>query len=180
MTFFTTLARVLIGGLFVGHGTQKLFGWFGGHGPEATGQAFEGMGMKPGKTHALAAGYSEAGGGLALALGLFTPAAGAAIIGTMVQAIRSVHGSNGPWVTEGGWEYCAVVIAATTAIVEVGPGTLSLDSSLGIDAKGTTFALAALGAGIAGPIAFQKLLPTPAEDQTPRAAADAAAQAPVA
>ena len=57
------LVRVVVGLLLAGHGAQKLFGWFGGHGPDATGQAFESMGMKPGKRHAVIAGASEAGGG---------------------------------------------------------------------------------------------------------------------
>ncbi len=179
MNFFVTVLRVVIGGLFVGHGTQKLFGWFGGHGPDATGQAFEGMGMRPGKQHALAAGYSEAGGGALLALGLLTPAAGSAIIATMVQAIRKVHGANGPFVTEGGWEYNAVLIAAVAGIVEHGAGPLSLDRALGLEARGKVLALLAIAGGIAGPIAFEKLVPVPAEDATPRAAADAAANVPV-
>ncbi len=64
-----TLLRVLIGGLFVGHGTQKLFGWFGGYGPDGTGQFFESIGLRPGRRNAMIAGASEAGGGALLALG---------------------------------------------------------------------------------------------------------------
>src|SRR4051794_41495025 len=58
-----TLLRILIGGLFVGHGTQKLFGWFGGYGPDGTGQFFESIGLRPGRRNAMMAGASEAGGG---------------------------------------------------------------------------------------------------------------------
>ena len=54
--------RTLIGGLFIGHGTQKLFGWFGGHGPEGTGQFFESLGLSPGKQNAIAAGAAGGGG----------------------------------------------------------------------------------------------------------------------
>src|SRR3954463_10842877 len=98
-----TLVRLLIGGLFVGHGTQKLFGWFGGHGPDGTGQFMESLGLRPGKRNALAAGGAEAGGGLLVAAGFLTPLASTALIGTMVTAIRHVHAKNGPWSTDGGW-----------------------------------------------------------------------------
>lgn len=162
MKLFITIARVLIGGLFVGHGTQKLFGWFGGHGLDATGEAFEGMGLKPGKQKAALAGAVEAGGGALFAAGLATPLAGAALTGTMVEAIRSVHGPKGPWATEGGWEYNAVLIAAILGIVEAGGGFLTLDGHYGIKAKGSFWALAALGAGVAGPmIVGQQTAPEP-------------------
>jgi putative oxidoreductase len=91
MGLFRFLARVTIGLLFVGHGTQKLFGWFGGHGPDATGQMFESIGMRPGRRNALAAGAAEAGGGAALALGAATPLAASALIATMLTAINRVH-----------------------------------------------------------------------------------------
>jgi putative oxidoreductase len=61
MGLFRLLARLTIGLLFVGHGTQKLFGWFGGGGPEETGQFFEQVGLRPGRRSALAAGTAEAG-----------------------------------------------------------------------------------------------------------------------
>ena len=135
--------RLLIGGLFIGHGTQKLFGWFGGHGLDGTGGFFESLGLKPGKRNALAAGLSEAGGGALLATGVALPLAGAAITGTMATAIRHVHAPKGPWSTEGGWEYNAVLIGATLAIVE--------------DECGLGWALAAGAAGVAGSVAISEL-----------------------
>jgi putative oxidoreductase len=137
------ILRVLIGGLFVGHGTQKLFGWFGGHGPEGTGGFFESIGLKPGKRNAIAAGAAEAGGGALLASGVALPLAGAALTGTMVSAIRHVHASKGPWSTDGGWEYNAVLIAATLAVVE--------------DECGVAWALATAAAGAAGSAALTYL-----------------------
>src|SRR3954463_604950 len=145
-----TLVRLLIGGLFVGHGTQKLFGWFGGHGPDATGQYFESLGMTPGKRHASAAGASEAVGGLLLASGFLTPVAAASISGVMLTAIRKVHADKGVWVTEGGFEYNAVLLALMFGLAEAGPGPYSLDRALGIEASGTAWALAQLGAGAIG------------------------------
>jgi putative oxidoreductase len=140
------LLRLAVGGFFVGHGTQKLFGWFGGHGLEATGQAFESLGMRPGKRHALAAGAAEAGGGAMMVLGLATPISAAMITATMLTAIYRVHLKNGPWATDGGYEYNVVLIAAALALAEVGPGK----PSLGSDWHGPKAALAALAMGVAG------------------------------
>ena len=64
-----TVVRGVVGPLFVGHGTQKLFGWFGGHGPEATGGFFESLGLRPGRRHALAAGGAETAAGVLITLG---------------------------------------------------------------------------------------------------------------
>src|SRR5215216_6503840 len=109
--------RDVVGLLFVGHGAQKLFGFFGG---------------------------------ALLALGLFTPFAAAALIGTMAVAIATVHWSKGVWTTEGGYEYNAVLMAVAFAVTAVGPGNWSLDHELGFDIQGAGWALAALAAGIVG------------------------------
>jgi putative oxidoreductase len=150
MKLLILLTRLVLGGLFFGHGTQKLFGWFGGYGPDGTGGFFESLGLRPGRQHAMAAGAAESGGGALLALGLATPAAAAAITGVMTTAIRTVHQPNGPWVTENGWEYPAVIIATVLAIAEVGPGPVSLDAALDSERSGTGWALAALIAGVGG------------------------------
>ena len=150
MKLFVLVARLVLGGLFVGHGTQKLFGWFGGHGLDGTAGFFESLGLRPGRQHAIVAGSAETGGGALLALGLATPAAAAAITGVMTTAIRTVHAPNGPWVTDGGWEYPAVIIATVVLIAEMGPGPVSLDAARGSDQGGTGWALAALAAGVGG------------------------------
>ena len=143
--------RVVVGLLFFGHGSQKLFGWFGGHGLEGTAGFFDQIGLKPGKRTALAAGAGEAGGGALLALGFLTPLGAAAIIGVMSQAVRTVHGPKGPWNQDGGWEYNAGLMAAAFAVADAGPGQWSLDHALGLKLNGPVWALAALGAGVAGP-----------------------------
>ncbi|HYB31569.1 MAG TPA: DoxX family protein [Solirubrobacteraceae bacterium] len=112
------LLRLTVGGFFFGHGTQKLFGWFNGHGLDATSQMFEGLGMRPGRRNAVAAGVAEAGGRAALALGLATPLAAGTLTSVMLTAINRVHLKNGPWVTNGGYEYNAVLIAAVLALAE--------------------------------------------------------------
>src|SRR3954469_2963634 len=116
------LLRIVIGLFFAGHGAQKLFGWFGGHGIEGTGGFFHSLGYRPGKAFAAVGGLSEFFGGLVLALGLFTPLAAAMIIGVMFNAAMSVHVKHGLWVTEGGIEYPLVVAAVAAGIAFAGPG----------------------------------------------------------
>src|SRR5581483_1328651 len=117
------------------------------------GEFFESVGLKPGRESALLAGAAEAGGGALLTLGLFTPAAVSALAGVMTNAIRHVHGKNGPWITDGGFEHPAVVLAALAALADSGPGRFSLDDALGIDLHGPVVMVAALAAGAAGAIA---------------------------
>jgi putative oxidoreductase len=164
------LLRLLVGGFFVGHGTQKLFGWFGGGGPDGTAQFFEKLGLRPGRRHALAAGAAEAGGGVLIAAGLATPFAAAGLIATMLTAIRTVHWEKGPWVASGGYEYNAVLIAALATLVEVGPGELSLDSALRIERTGNGWTLAAVAAGTLGSLAATATVAdAPAETPAERA-----------
>ena len=139
-----TALRFVIGPLFVGHGTQKLFGWFGGHGPDGTGAFFEQLGLKPGKRHATAAGASETVGGALLTLGALTPVAAGLITGTMITAIRKVHAPKGPWATDGGYEYNLTLIAAMLALTETGPGRPSVDAAVFPSLKGNGLALAAV------------------------------------
>ena len=131
MGFGIVALRALVGALFIGHGLQKLAGWFGGHGLEGTAAAFDQMGMRPGRRHALAAGLSETAGGLSLVTGFLTPLGTSAVTGTMAVAIAKVHGSKGLWNTGGGYEYNLVLGAAAFAIAAEGPGSLSLDARLG-------------------------------------------------
>jgi putative oxidoreductase len=150
MGLFRFLARVTIGLLFIGHGTQKLFGWFGGSGPEGTGQFFEQVGLPPGRRSAVLAGAAEAGGGLLFALGAATPLGAAAVSGSMITAIKTVHWEKGIWASAGGYEYNLVLLAAVFGLTENGPGDWSVDAALGRRRWGTGWALAALAAGATG------------------------------
>jgi putative oxidoreductase len=150
MGLFRTIARTTIGVLFIGHGTQKLLGWFGGGGPEGTGEHFEQAGLRPGRRNALAAGAAEAGGGLLFALGAATPLAASALSGVMITAIKTVHWPKGVWSSSGGYEYNLVLLAAVFGLTENGPGEWSVDRLLGHRRWGTAWALAALAAGAAG------------------------------
>ncbi|MEU6174352.1 DoxX family protein [Streptantibioticus parmotrematis] len=118
--------RLAVGGVLFAHGTQKLFGWFGGPGIEGTAQGMEQMGFRPGRPSALAAGLGETGGGTLLALGLATPAAGAAAAGTMASAV-SFHLPNGFFAANGGFESAGLVGAVAAGLGIAGPGRYSLD-----------------------------------------------------
>jgi putative oxidoreductase len=106
--------------------------------------------LKPARRNALASGISETAGGTLLALGALTPLAAAVLSGTMFTAVRKVHFPNGIWNTNGGYEYNAVLIASLAALVEIGPGSPSVDRVLGNERKGSAWALAAIAAGAAG------------------------------
>jgi putative oxidoreductase len=156
MRFGIAILRAVIGGLFVGHGLQKLTGAFGGYGLEGTAGGFEQMGLRPGKVHATAAGVAEtAGGGLLLA-GLATPLAASALTGTMAVAIKKVHIDKGPWAANGGYEYNAVLMAALFAISADGPGSPSLDEAFGTTRNGLRWGLLELAAGLGGALAMLK------------------------
>ncbi|MFD0276688.1 DoxX family protein [Kitasatospora sp. NPDC127111] len=118
--------RGAVGGVLIAHGTQKLFGWFGGGGLEGTAKAMEHMGFHPGRQSAIAAGLGEAGGGAMLMAGLATPVAGAVVAGTMAGAV-AVHAPAGFFMTAGGYEYPAFLGTTGLALGLAGPGRYSLD-----------------------------------------------------
>jgi putative oxidoreductase len=142
--------RIVVGTLFVGHGLQKLRGWFGGDGLQATGESFESMGLRPGRQHATAAALAETAGGSLLLAGLLTPLGACMVSGSMAVAIHKVHAKNGVWVSEGGFEYNLVLVAAAFALAVEGPGAMSLDELLGIESSGLPAGVAELSAALLG------------------------------
>lgn len=174
MDIGTVALRGVIGPLFVGHGTQKLFGWFGGHGPEGTGGFFESLGLRPGKRNAIAAGAAEALGGALLTLGAFTPLAATMVSSAMITAIRTVHISNGPWATENGYEYNAALVATMASLVEHGPGSPSVDAKLFPNWHGKGWAVASITAAFAASYVVTDVLSQPAPDEPAQPAGAAA------
>jgi putative oxidoreductase len=125
-----TILRVLVGIIFVAHGSQKLFGWFGGYGLEGVAQWMESIGLAPGYLMALMAGSAEFFGGLALIVGLLVRPAAVALTFTLVVAIFSVHISNGLFMADNGYEFALALMAATLALLVEGAGRLSLDKRI--------------------------------------------------
>jgi putative oxidoreductase len=142
--------RLVVGLLFVGHGAQKLFGIWGGHGLKGTAGFFEQLGLRPGRLHASFAGLLEFGGGALLALGLVTPFAAAALIAVMTAAVITVHWEKGLWATGGGYEYNLVLGASAFALAAIGAGNWSVDHALSLSVHGVLWGIGALVAGVAG------------------------------
>ncbi|MEM1502513.1 DoxX family protein [Domibacillus sp. 8LH] len=121
------IIRLVIGLTFVGHGAQKLFGWFGGTGITGTGSWLESIGIKEGaKVWATLAGLFEFIGGLLFAAGFLTWLGAIMIVIVMIDAIFAVHGKNGYWMTNGGFEYNLVLIATAMGVALIGPGEYAL------------------------------------------------------
>ena len=150
MTLGRLIARVAIGGLFAGHGTQKLFGWFGGSGIEGTSETMHKLELRPGRQHALAAGTAETSATLLTAR--------RAPVGRLAHhrhdAPRHPQGvapPERPVEPQGGYEYNVAMIAAALAIVDSGPGAPSVDRALGIEKRGNLWTLTTLSSpGAAG------------------------------
>jgi putative oxidoreductase len=142
--------HAIVGLLLIGHGSQKLFGLFHGHGVEGTAGFMDSLGLRPGRLHALNAGAAELVGGALIALGLLVPLGAALIIAVMVAAALTAHRGKPIWVTEGGAELPLVYGLVVFALAAVGAGDISLDAAFNLDVAGIGWALAALGVGLVG------------------------------
>lgn len=121
------IIRLAVGLTFVGHGAQKLFGWFGGPGPVKFGEFLGTIGIKTGgRTWAILAGLFELAGGLLFSAGLLTWLGAILIIIVMLDAIFTVHSKNGFWLTEGGFEYNFILIAVVLGVALIGTGNYVL------------------------------------------------------
>jgi putative oxidoreductase len=148
------IARLTLGLLMAAHGSQKLFGWFGGYGLSGTGGFFEAIGFRPGRAFALAAGIAEFASGLLLALGLFQPFAAAAIVSVMIVAAVSVHWQHGVFASTNGIEVPLLYGVGAAALALTGAGSYSLDAVLGLAALWTpTVIVAVLAGGVAAGVA---------------------------
>jgi len=119
--------RIPVGIIFMAHGAQKLFGWFGGYGLEGTGGFFATLGLEPGYFLALLAGSAEFFGGLALVLGFLVRPAAAALAITMLVAIFAVHFEGGLFMANNGYEFALALLAASVALLFNGGGKASVD-----------------------------------------------------
>jgi putative oxidoreductase len=131
MEYGMLLLRLVAGLALAAHGSQKLFGTFGGSGPAGTRSFFGGLGFRAPLAMAFIAGLSELGGGLLFAFGLLTPFAALAITVVMLNAIGTVHWKKGFFNSAGGYEYNLLIIATALAVTATGAGRFSLDHAIG-------------------------------------------------
>ena len=173
--------RLTVGGLMAGHGLQKLRGDFGGPGLKGTEEMMRSLDMHPAKQQAMAVAVTETVGGALTALGLFSPIGPAMISGSMATAIKKVHAKNGIWVTNGGFEYNLVLLAASFALAADGPGLISLDALFRRHRSGIHWGLLELGLALgaaAGNLALaERLKPSTSAEVPPPSAHESAPDA---
>ena len=134
--------RVAVGGTMIAHGLK--------HGRTLDGTAgwFSSIGFREPRLQAQASAVVEVGSGALLVAGVATPAAAAAVVGTMAVAVRSVHAPNGFFITAEGWEYVTNLAAAAVALAAVGPGRISVDHAAGWATRFSGPGAAAFAAGV--------------------------------
>ena len=124
------LMRGMLGAVFVFHGSQKLFGWFGGYGLQATGQWMESIGIPFGFVSAALAGSTEFFGGLLLLTGVATRFVSVPMVITMLVAVVTAH--HGFDAGQGGAEYPITLAAMLAALGLIGPGRWTLPEAIAI------------------------------------------------
>lgn len=139
--------RVVLGGVLIAHGANKVWGKGGLAG---TTRYFAGLGLRPARLHAYVAAVTELGAGALMAAGFVVPLAGAGYVGLMLVAALTDHRGKGFFVFAGGWEYVAVLAVTALCVTASGPGRVSADYVLGWSLDGIGWAAVALVAGIAG------------------------------
>ncbi|WP_055697513.1 MULTISPECIES: DoxX family protein [Streptomyces] len=145
------ILRWAVGLTMAAHGSQKLFGWFGGGGLDGTAGFFESSGYTAAKAMAVVAALTETLCGLGLVVGLLTPLAGAGIVGVMLNviAVKWGNGFFGPT----GIEYELLLLIAAASLTLAGPGRYAADRLLPVlrtHRLSHGIAAVALGAAAAG------------------------------
>lgn len=167
------MLRLVVGLTLVGHGTQKLFGWFAGPGLARLMQGFEKQGFKPVWLWVSFVILGEVGGGLSVALGFLTPLGAAGIFGAMFMATFKSHWKNGFWLNKGGYEYSLMLLVVSIALGLIGPGSYSLDSLFGINLPQVllfgVLAVAALLVDVTGILISSRKTPVATHESVSRA-----------
>ncbi|GFM49215.1 quinol oxidase [Pseudomonas cichorii] len=125
-----TVLRIIVGIIFIAHGSQKLFGAFGGYGLKGTAQFMASQGLNPGYLMALLSGSVEFFGGLAVLIGLLARPAALGLSVLLLVAIFSVHIGNGLFMANNGYEFALALLGGSIAILIEGAGKLSADRAI--------------------------------------------------
>lgn len=163
--FGLLVLRLVTGLLLAGHGSQKLFGWFGGPGLSGMAGWLGSLGLRPGRGWAVLAGLGELVGGLLLALGFLNPLGSLLVIAVMVVATAKAHWGKPIWVTQGGAELPVTNAAVALGLALSGPGAYSLDAFAGIQVPGLVTVVAVL-LGAVAVVAAIVSRPSPARVET--------------
>ena len=154
--FGPAVLRLAVGAIFVAHGAQKLFGLWGGGGPNGTAAFFAQLGLTPAFPLAIFVGLVELVGGLLLFAGAFTAIVSAVLTINLLVAAWTVHVPNGfflNWtMTPGqghGYEFSLVLIGALVSLMFTGPGALSFDGRRASAAETEALGRARMRAGAA-------------------------------
>ncbi|CAN3128219.1 DoxX family protein [Mycobacterium sp. smrl_JER01] len=157
------LLRVAVGVLLIGHGLQKVFGWWGGSGLDGFRDLLTDVGFR----HADILTYVAAGGqiaaGVLLVIGLFTPVAAAGALAYLVTAVLAEvtiarqEARLSDFLTDG-HEYLLVLVCVVAAIILVGPGRYGLDAGRGWARRPFIGSFAALLLGVGAAVAIWVLL----------------------
>ncbi len=119
-----TLVRIMLGIVFVAHGSQKVLGLLGGPGLQGFVSWASGLGVPTYLGYAAA--FAEFIGGILLLLGIYAELGALMVIGVMIGAIYFVHLPHGFFIQNGGYEYVLSLIVSSVAILIGGAGTLAL------------------------------------------------------
>ncbi|MET0897520.1 MAG: DoxX family protein [Mycobacterium sp.] len=141
--------RIVVGTVMFFHGSEKLFGWWGGEGLSGATGFFARQGYRPPALMAVVAGVSETAAGALLVAGLATPLACLLLVSTLVNVV-ALHARNGLSRRANGYEYELVLLAGTVAVLLGGTGRWSLDALLGLPHPTLTEAAAVLAVGVVG------------------------------
>ena len=144
--------RVVTGLVWCGHGTQKLFGWFGAK-PRGTLEAeFSHFGYHPPLLFGYLAGTTELSAGALLCLGLAILVAAGLLAVVAVQATAAVKWRNGLWIQDDGYEYLLILVAIGVSLAFIGAGQLSLDHALGTNLAGTAAGIVVAAVALVTPL----------------------------
>lgn len=154
------MLRLVLGGTFIAHGCQKLFGLFGGPGIDGFAGALRSFGYQQADALSVVTGVTELAGGSLVVLGLFTPLGGAALLGTMVNAIALKWGNGFFTSPGGGFELDLALATMASALILGGPGRISLDHGRPWSRHPVTTGWAFLLIGIGTGVLFYFLLRT--------------------
>lgn len=161
------IARLIFGLVMAAHGTQKLFGWFGGYGLNATGEFMTSLGFNQGRTFAAMASIIEITSGLLVALGLLGPVGPALMISVMIVAVATVHWKNGLFAAKNGIEIPLLFAAAALMFAVTGFGRYSADVLFGMHnpwAPSLTWSVLAIGvAGALGNLVLRRVMKSAAK-----------------